>query len=46
MVRMEKIIVLDVAAIHTANLPVQLLHHLEQAALAHMGVGLFEEDSR
>ena len=41
---MEKIIVLDVAAIHSANLPVQLLHHLEQAALANMGVGLFEAD--
>ena len=35
---------LDVAAIHTTNLPVQLLHHFEQAALAHVGVGLLEAD--
>ena len=36
---------LNVAAIHTANLPIQLFHHLQQTALAHMSVGLFEADS-
>ena len=41
---MEKVVVLAVAAVHSTDLPVHLLHQVEQAALAHVSVDLLEAD--
>ena len=35
---------LAVAAVHSTDLPVHLLHQVEQAALAHVSVDLLEAD--
>ena len=41
---MKQVAVLQGAAIHATDLPVQPLHDLQQAALAHVSVGFLEAD--